>query len=193
MKIKQKFNPDKTFFTSDLHLFHKSIIEYTGRPFDDYMQMTEQLIANWNSVVPIDADVFDLGDMMFTGNVELIIKTKNRLNGNIYRCLGNHCQRNKHDRDVIKEIFNGMVYDVLNITIGDTELFLSHYPHCFWPRNAYHIHGHIHSGPNSTSTEIPSFNPYRYDVGVDNNNYKPISFKELMSKFEEQKLYENKS
>lgn len=185
MKIKKKFDPDKVFFTSDLHLFHKEVIDYCGRPFNSTPEMNKALIDNWNSVVPKDGIVFDLGDMMFTGSIELISDMRSLLNGTIYRCLGNHDGRNKHSRDVIKEIFDGHIYDALNITVGETEFFLSHYPHFAWPRGCYHLYGHVHSGPNSTSTEIPPVHKYRYDVGADNNNYTPISYWQLMNKFKE--------
>ena len=56
---------------------------------------------------------------------------------------------------------------------------INHYPCEFWTRGAVHLHGHIHSGKNSTSSEVLSFKPLRYDIGVDNNNYKPISYDEI--------------
>ena len=49
----------------------------------------------------------------------------------------------------------------------------------FWTRGAVHVHGHIHSGPLSSSSEVADFNPLRYDIGVDNNNLKPISYNNL--------------
>ena len=55
-----KFNPDKVFFTSDLHIGHKNIIEYSHRPFSNIEEMNETLIDNWNKTVPEDGIVFDL-------------------------------------------------------------------------------------------------------------------------------------
>lgn len=43
----------------------------------------------------------------------------------------------------------------------------------------YISHGHVHSGKLSTSREVCKFNPLRYDIGVDNNNFKPISYEEI--------------
>ena len=57
-----KFDPDKVFFTSDLHIGHKNIIEYSHRPFSNIEEMNETLIDNWNKTVPEDGIVFDLGD-----------------------------------------------------------------------------------------------------------------------------------
>lgn len=187
MKIKHKFNPDKTFFTSDQHLFHKHCIEYTNRPYKDEVEMTEALITNWNSVVPIDGDVIDAGDMMFTGSVELIKETAGRLNGRIWRCLGNHDMRNRHDRQSVIDIFEGRVYDVISIDIEDNNFFVSHYPHAAWPRESYMLHGHIHSGPFSVDAEIIPYHHKRFDIGCDNNNYFPVSYRTLIEMFNKRK------
>jgi len=40
-----------TWFTADLHLGHRNIIEYCNRPFADVDEMNRALIANWNQVV----------------------------------------------------------------------------------------------------------------------------------------------
>lgn len=39
------------FFTSDLHLGHKGIIEFCNRPFRDTADMQNILIRNYNSIV----------------------------------------------------------------------------------------------------------------------------------------------
>ena len=83
-------------------------------------------------------------------------------------------------------MFDGHCYDAMDFTVEDEELedgymkfYVNHYPCLFWTRGAVHVHGHIHSGPLSSSSEVADFNPLRYDVGVDNNNLKPISYNNL--------------
>jgi len=179
-------NINKLFFTSDQHYYHKNIISYCNRPFQDEFYMNDNLIDNWNSIVPKDGIVIDGGDFAFTGNIKHIKELNDKLNGTIYRCLGNHCYQNKHDRQIIKNIFDNRVYDVIDLTVFDDELdgghvnfFISHYPHLFWKRGAFHLHGHVHSGPRSTSNELVPYHDRRYDIGVDNNDYKPVSYTDL--------------
>jgi len=185
MKLK-KINRDKLYFTSDPHLHHKNIIEYCNRPYNDIIVHDTSLILNWNNKVPKDADVIVGGDFIFTSSLEHLKDLVNTLNGTIHLILGNHDYRNRLDRNSVKEIFSGRVYDVATLEVDDDELedgkmtlFISHYPHMFWQRNTVHLHGHVHSGPNSTASEVVPFHPYRYDIGVDNNNYEPISYHEL--------------
>lgn len=47
----------------------------------------------------------------------------------------------------------------------------------------WQLFGHVHSGPRSkTGKDIPRLSmlfPTQYDVGVDNNGFRPLSFEEL--------------
>jgi calcineurin-like phosphoesterase family protein len=55
----------------------------------------------------------------------------------------------------------------------------------------YEAFGHIHSGPGKKGMDIPRMQylfPTQYDVGVDNNNYEPISWNELNEKIGKQLL-----
>ena len=186
MKIRDNFNKNKLYFISDPHWYHKNIIEYCNRPFKSIKEMNETLILNWNKTVPRDGIVFLLGDVAWTGDIKAVRELIARLNGTIYHIRGNHCYQNRWDRDVIIDIFEGRSMDVASITVQDDELeqghmnfFMSHYPHLFWQRGSVHLHGHVHSGPTSTASEIVPEHSMRYDVGVDNNNYYPISYHDL--------------
>ncbi len=53
------------WFTSDLHLGHRNVIEFCNRPFQSVEEMDEMLIANWNAVVRPDDTIYALGDMCF--------------------------------------------------------------------------------------------------------------------------------
>lgn len=185
MTIKKKFDPSDCYLTSDNHWFHKNILALCHRPFADIDDMNSQLVANWNDVVPTTGHVFVAGDMIHSGNIAMITGLLEKLNGTIYLIMGNHCYQNHFEHPVIKDLFEGRIYDSLSISINDTpivsgmremNIYISHYPHVFWPRNHVHAYGHVHSGPNSTSSDVVPFHPLRYDVGVDNNNYKPISY-----------------
>lgn len=50
--------------------------------------------------------------------------------------------------------------------------------------------GHVHSGPQADGLDISRLRvllPTQYDVGVDNNNFTPISYREVKEKIESQK------
>lgn len=189
MRIKQRFDKNKIHFTSDPHFYHSGILRLMNRPYDTVEDMNEGLIANWNEVVAKDDIVFVCGDLIFTGKVELIKELVERLNGTIYWIYGNHDYQNKHDRPVVQELFGGRVFDILEIEVDDederlpkantedkfTKVFLCHYPLHEWNRRAIHAHGHVHSKDERQIL----FNALRYDVGVDNNNYRPISWFEF--------------
>lgn len=186
MKIKYKFNPDNTFFTSDTHLKHEKIIEYCSRPFSNIEEQDEYLIKTWNKTANKDSDILILGDFIHSGNISAVEAILKALSGRKWLIYGNHDIQNKLFRDVFEKYFIWRG-DVANIEIIDSEyirpnqFFLSHYPHMFWPKHCIHLHGHIHSGPNSTNEEQTDFHPLRYDVGVDNNDYNLLSYKEIMN------------
>ncbi len=185
MKITENFSKDKLFFTSDTHWKHKNIIEFCNRPFQDEFYMDEALIDNWNKVVPKDGVVFHAGDFAMTSRIDYIKEIVGRLNGKIYLTLGNHDYQNRFERQVIRDIFH-QTDDVFYFTVQDEELeskhanfMVFHYPIMFWRRGYIHLHGHIHSGPTSTANEKVPFHPMRWDIGVDNCNFIPISYHQL--------------
>ena len=188
MKHVLKLNSSEVniFFTSDLHFGHKNILKYCNRPWNSVEEMDEGLIQNWNNTVGKDDIIFNLGDFAFASNQrwrELI----SRLNGKHYLILGNHDEI-RYPGDFILELFEG-VYPELTLNIDGRYVYLHHYPYlCYggaWrnPDNAvYQLFGHVHSGSNSSgkdSDRLIHLFPYQYDVGVDNNDYKPVSWNQV--------------
>ena len=174
------------WFTSDLHFGHRNIIKYCNRPWNTVEEMDEALIHNWNSVVGKNDIVFDLGDFAFASNQrwrELV----SGLNGKHYLILGNH-NVSRYPRDSSMGLFEGVEHQML-LDIDGRYVYLNHYPFlCYggaWrnPNNAvYQLFGHIHSGPNSSGKDcdrLMHLFPYQYDIGVDNNDYKPISWNQV--------------
>lgn len=187
MKIKHKFNKDKLWFTADNHFFHENIIKFCERPFKNVEDMNQKLIQNWNTVVAKDSDVIIAGDFIHSGRVENIQNILNSLNGNKWLVYGNHCYQNKFERPIVQALFDGRCYDAMDFQVLDEDFedkfvkfHITHYPCEAWTRGAIHLHGHIHSGPRAKGTEVLLKKSMRYDVGVDNNNYFPISYQELM-------------
>lgn len=184
-----KFEPDKLWFTSDTHFFHDNIVRFSGRPFANALEMNEELIRRWNDTVPEEGIVFHLGDFCFGGSKEWN-DVLYRLNGKIYLILGNHDMKN------IKQGFMGrfeMVTQQMTIRVGGQGIILNHNPFlCYGGsyRDVWQLFGHVHSGPLSTTgldhPRLKMLFPLQYDVGVDNNDFRPVSFAEVKAKIEAQ-------
>ena len=98
----------------------------------------------------------------------------------------------------IMELFDYTTYQ-MRITIDGKVVYLNHFPFlCFahgdpklYDDNSlyYAPFGHVHSNLNSKSEDVGRLQylfPTQYDVGVDNNNFTPISWKELKEKIDNQ-------
>jgi len=176
------------FFTSDTHFGHKRIIEYCDRPFKSTSDMDQALIENWNRVVGPDDVIYHLGDFCL-GGIEMATKYFRQLNGQIY-VLGNVWH---HDRRWLTYLKSMNVYSKSNhrirlrpsIAVYEFHewptndnfyqiLIMCHYPMAIWDRKhygAWHVHGHSHGNYRGRGKIL--------DVGVDVQNYKPISHFEL--------------
>lgn len=173
---------EKVFFTSDTHFSHKNVQSFADRPFSSAEEMDNALIDNWNSVVPEDGIVFHLGDFCFGGRTQWE-KIRRRLKGKIYLILGNHDFKNFNQSWTY--MFE-MVTQQLHIYIEGQEIYLNHNPFLAFGgaySSTWALFGHVHTGPNSRSgQDMPRMKylfPTQYDVGVDNNGYKPVSFYEV--------------
>ena len=180
-----KFDGDKVFFTSDTHFNHTNIIQYCQRPFKSTDEMNEAMIDNWNSVVGEDDTVFHLGDFCL-GGAEEWNKILNRLNGRIYLILGNHDLKNI--RQGFIERFEHVAM-TMRIEIGKKKIYLSHYPYlCFeggYKDDVWQLFGHVHTRPSNTGIDagrLQYLYPTQLDVGVDNNNFTPLSFEQVRAK-----------
>ena len=187
-----KIRPEETkniWFTSDTHWFHTNILKYCNRPFESVEAMNGALVANWNSVVKPDDHVYHLGDFCF-GNVEKWnwCLESGRLNGHIHLVLGNHDPERVFRDGTLIERFDTIDYQKILIIEGWT-VILNHFPFLSFSNNldnkVMQLFGHIHSGPDGignvmTGGKEPQWN--QYDVGVDNNNYIPVSWNQIKEK-----------
>ena len=188
-------NGSGVFFTSDTHFGHENIIKYCKRPFANADEMDDTLIKNWNSVVGPNDTVFHLGDFAW-GDPLVWNNALDKLNGHIHLILGNHDMKN------IKEGYMDRFASVSfqkQIYIGNVCIYLNHYPFLCYAgsyrlkRKVWDLFGHVHSDPNlydfsfiddlevkeiltNDHARLQHLLPTQYDVGVDNNNYTPVSF-----------------
>ena len=162
----------RLFFTSDHHFGHKKICQYSNRPFESLEQMDEQLIENWNSVVPENGIVFHLGDM-FLCNAQRALSICARLKGTIHYINGNHENATKNEQ--LRDLCFESVQDYLRIMVRDTDqdsipksggyqdIILFHYPIASWEKKrhgSWNFHGHSHGTLQEGVVN-------RMDVGVD--------------------------
>jgi len=184
-----KFEPDQVYFTSDTHFGHENIIRYCNRPFRNAEEMNAELIRRWRETVPEDGIVFHLGDFAH-GNARLWNDILSALTGRKYLILGNH------DMKALRQGYMGRFEHVaqqMTIRVGGQAIILNHNPFlCYGGsyRDVWQLFGHVHSGPAShTGLDHPRLKmlfPLQYDVGVDNNDFRPVSFAEVKAKIEGQ-------
>ena len=174
-------DPDKLFMTSDSHLGHFNICKYCHRPFTSRSEMDQTLINNWNSVVPEDGIVVHCGDFMLPhdNNIKEYMHYLNKLNGRVLLLRGNH------DRiDLMTENEKLIsVQDKAMIEVDSIKIYAEHYP-CAAFNGDYHIYGHIHTLSDGVcygmdAEALGAMKKTTYDVGVDQNNYTPVSYWQL--------------
>lgn len=172
-----------TWFTSDTHFWHKSIIGYCNRPVKDVEEMNALLIKNWKDKVKPDDDIYHLGDFAFC-NQQRAIDILEQLPGKKHWIVGNHDHRLARQVGVFFDEVES--YKMLNthIKYEDDEgtpqqyhmpIVLFHFPILSWDGMAHgtwHLHGHCHGSLKDNGS-------LRLDMGVDCWNYSPVSLEEV--------------
>ena len=183
-----KFDGAKVFFTSDTHFTHANIIRFCSRPFKNVEEMDETMIANWNRVVGENDIVFHLGDFCMGGSAKWT-NVLNRLNGKIYLIIGNHDMKNL--KQSCSDRFEKVAMQMY-IEVDKQKIYLNHCPFlCYGGayRDTWQLFGHIHTNKNNTGIDAPRLEmlfPTQYDVGVDNNNFTPVSFEQVKAIIQKQ-------
>lgn len=169
------------YFTSDLHFDHMNILSYCARPFATVQEMNETIIENYNRRVKAKDVCYILGDTMIrdTDNAKECLR---RLNGRKYLVNGNH--------DFFKD--DGTVFewikDYYKLRWNHKKFILCHYPFLSWDgmnNGSYCLHGHQHNKPEYNNG-MRAAGLKRYDVGVDANQFAPVSIEDIIAFFEDQ-------
>jgi len=194
MKIRIN-KPELLYFTSDNHFGHRNILSHANRPFVDLKEHDEILVENWNKTIPKNGIVVFQGDFAMglkATKLKWLLETLNY--ETIYLVQGNH------EKDIMKKFWareyfekisqriefeiedeNGNFKDKntkFNIIVAD------HFPMLSWNKSfhgSYHTYGHTHGNMKEHPWNTA------YEVGVDVNNYKPVSYFELMKIFDNRK------
>lgn len=170
---------DKLYFSADHHLGHSNIIKYQNRPFNNVAEMDEVLIDKWNAAVPKGSTVIYLGDFAFAPAQKYI----DRIHSKIIFIQGNH------DKP-LRSISRIELPDMLKVVPGGAEKYpdivCCHYAMLIWPKShhgAWHLHGHSHG-----SLKYP-YEVKAHDVGVDNNDFTPVSFSAIKKIMDSRKTH----
>lgn len=189
--IKRYDSDTRIFFTSDTHFGHTNILKYCSwRPGADTLDieyMNNVLIEKWNSTIGADDIIYHLGDFAFLGTTKYI-ELLDKLNGEIHLIIGNHDEL-RYPKQKVLDKFKSVTHQRI-IYIGNQAIYLNHFPFLCWggmehDPKVIQLHGHIHSHPDTISTELYGGivrEGMQYDVGVDNNDMKPISWLEIKQK-----------
>jgi len=160
------------FFTADEHYYHTNIIKYCHRPFKDSTEMTEVLIQNHNKIVRSGDVTIHGGDFCFLKHRSQITRLVEKLNGSHIFVRGSHDKwMDKTFHEIWEKTFDNKHHIVV-----------CHYALLVWPRshyNSYHLFGHSHGGLNSI-INLKEIQGKRYDIGVDNNNFYPVSLDQVV-------------
>ena len=173
----------QTWFTSDEHYGHRNIIKFCNRPFDDLDEMTDGLISRHNEVVQDGDAVYHLGDMFWRhfGPIAAVNVMKS-LKGNHYYIRGNH-EELIDSVDALRSQFvtireRAQIYPEGAPKKG---IVLDHYAGRVWhdsDKGSWQLYGHTHN-------DLPEIDPLlSFDVGVDANNYYPVSLEQVSARMQ---------
>lgn len=158
------------FFTSDEHYGHRNIIDYCDRPFKSVEEMDEEIIQRHNKVVRGGDVVVHAGDFTLA-NAIIARRYLSKLNGKKHIFL-----KGSHDKwlndPLIKSEFDP--HEIMEFSMKGEYIVVCHYSMRVWPRshyNSWQLYGHSHGRLAPVGKQ--------YDIGVDNNNFYPVSFDKI--------------
>lgn len=165
------------WFTADLHLGHKNIIDYCGRPWGDTEEMDQALCDIFERNLKAGDVLYVLGDTSFKWKSAAAFIETMKIHGvQCHYVFGNH--DDKKTRREMRGRCATASY-MRHIKVGEQKITLCHYPMRMWrdsQHGAWNLYGHCHGDIEDIGLQ--------YDVGIDRNDLKPVSFdqlKEIMS------------
>lgn len=157
--MRTKYTKYKVY--SDPHFFHRSIMDFYPRPFEDVQDMTDKML----DILVADSSEHDvlyfLGDLMFQVGTykDYIYERLQDVKGEMRWILGNHDDIRRMED--IASLFSFVGYADVKMHAGK-EIFFSHRP-LLMPEDGIKrlvsIHGHNHGSVTNVRG--------RMDVGVD--------------------------
>lgn len=173
------------WFTSDTHFGHERVLGFCDRPWDTIAAMNRDLVDEINRWVAPEDTLYHLGDYSFKMTLEDAANLRKRIS-----CKDVHLVPGNHDKDWSQPAVSWAFTVEKPITvlkIDKLKLVLSHYPMADWQgmsHESIHLHGHIHTRGMKYNELNRMQGLYRYDVGVDANDFRPICLDEVLAWFE---------
>ncbi len=158
------------WFTADEHYGHANVIQYNKRPYGSVEEMDKDLIKRFNSMVMKDDITIHAGDFCWLNkSLDVYNKYLKKMNGNHILLIGSHDHwMSRRYKYIWTKRIEGQL------------VVVCHYCMYTWPSShygAWQLFGHSHGSLVRKAKQ--------YDIGVDNNNYYPVSFdqiKDIMAK-----------
>jgi len=160
----------KVWVWSDQHFFHKNIIDFSERPFENVEQMNEHLIANYNEYVDKDDICIWVGDVGFSGTT-ILNEILDRCHGYKILIIGNHDFNGKK----LRKLNFDETHLIYTIDYPDVSMVFTHYPMYNIPYPYVNIHGHLHVFPNPISNH-----PLHINVNCEVQEYRPKELTEVL-------------
>ena len=166
------------FWTADTHYDHNRIVTQYGRPFTDIYEMNQSLVDNINDIAGRRDLLYHLGDVSWCDPAIFfdLIKCRVKL------VVGNHDKRRMRQLRRLAESGRiEMFHGYLDLKINKQKITACHYPMRAWNcsvHGAWLLHGHTHG-----KIENPDF--LTMDVGVDANEFKPVSHDQVINRMEQ--------
>jgi len=181
----------RIWFTSDIHIDHTNVVHLSNRPFSNVQEMEKTIIDNINKRVKAEDVLYILGDVCLGKKESWVRFLDNLVCKNVVLVIGNHDKWGNIPKDKIM-----LIADVIRLRMFHKAILLSHYPYrCSWFRafrkrlhpavlskkrpkdtGLWLLHGHDHR-----KNQLCDYHPRQINVGVDANNFKPISAEEIIS------------
>ena len=154
---------DSAWIWSDLHLHHRNIIRYAGRPHPSVVAMDAALLEIWRSAVGTDDVIICAGDVALAGALG-----RKRL-AVLAGCPGRKLLvRGNHDfsRSGLPAAVGADEAAMTLLLPGDPPLVVTHVPLLRVPADSVNVHGHTH--------QRPAAGPQHINVCVEQLGYAPV-------------------
>lgn len=173
------------YFTSDTHLGHKNLVAGCSKWGDlsqcrDFQSIEDHdncIIDNINSTVRKNDTLFHLGDFCISSNIKLVEYRKRIKCSSIHLILGNHDEAIRANKK--HHVLFSSISEYKKISMEKQCIVLCHYSMRVWEKSHYGswmLFGHSHGNLDVTNAGRTM------DVGVDPNNFSPISFNGVREK-----------
>lgn len=152
------------YFTADEHYGHTAIIDHCRRPFGSSGEMDKTIMANFNSVVTSQDVTIHAGDFCWLNSKKEAYETYvSKLNGTHIFLIGSHDHwLPESARYIWRRRIDNILVMVCHYAMRTWEC--SHY-------NSFQLFAHSHGRLEPVGKQ--------YDIGVDNNNYFPVSWDDI--------------